>query len=280
MSKALVTVYITTYNRRQYLHRAIQSTLAQTYKEIEIIVVDDASTDDTEHYMQGMLKEHTSLKYIRLEKNSGANVARNQAIKSANGYFITGLDDDDEMLPKRVERMVHAYDEKFAFVTSEHFLDKHGKRFHKKLTSKMYLTQNDLLYANLVGNQILSTKTKFLEAGLFDTKLKAAQDYDMWIRLLNNGKTAKILKEALQVIYLGHESITMSHNKFSGYWQVYKKHKHLFSKQQRKYWLLNFFYWRSKKINIFTALKLLPYHGRYFFIGLIKIININYFQKG
>jgi glycosyltransferase involved in cell wall biosynthesis len=275
MSK-LVSVYITTYNRADKLQRAIKSVITQTYKNIEIIVVDDASSDNTEAIMENLIKIYSQLKYIKLSKNCGANYARNIAIKKANGYFITGLDDDDEMLPKRVEKMVHAYDEKYALIATEHYLDYGKFRKYKRLTRSKYITFQDLLYANLIGNQILTTKKKMIQAGLFDEDIKAAQDHDMWLRLLQNGQKAKIVKEALQVIYIGHESITMSKNKFSGYFQVYKKYKKYFSKKQRKYWLLNFYYWRDKKINLDNMRKLITIHPKYFFISIAKILKVNY----
>jgi glycosyltransferase involved in cell wall biosynthesis len=271
----LVTVYLITHNRAFFLQRAIKSVLSQSYDNFELIVVDDASTDETETIMNELASNNKRLTYIRLSKNMGANYARNVAINRAKGYYVTGLDDDDEMLPDRIKKMVNAYDERYAFVVSEHYLDYGNYRKYKSLTSKKYLSFDDLLFANLVGNQILTTKTKIINSGLFDDKVKAAQDHDMWIRLLQNGEKAKIIKEALQIIYIGHDSITMSKNKFSGYFQVYNKYKKYFSKEQRKYWLLNFYYWRDKKINYQIALKLLPMHFKYFFISIAKIIKVN-----
>jgi glycosyltransferase involved in cell wall biosynthesis len=272
----LVSVYITTYNRADKLKRAIKSVMTQTYQNIEVIVVDDASSDNTEDVMKNLINMYPKLKYIKLSKNHGANTARNIAIKKAKGHFVTGLDDDDEMLPKRIEKMVNAYDESYAFVVTEHFLDYGEFRKYKRLTKNKYVTFQDLLYANLVGNQILTTKEKFINAGLFDEDIKAAQDHDMWLRLLKNGQEAKIIKEALQVIYLGHKSITMSKNKFSGYLQVYKKYKKYFSREQRKYWLINFYYWRNKKIDIFNAKKLIVMNPKYFLKSVAKIIKVNY----
>lgn len=276
MKQKLVTVYLVTCNRSSLLKRAILSVLNQTYKNIELIVVDDASSDNTEVVMRSLIKEYSKLHYLKLSENKGANYARNIAIEHAQGYFITGLDDDDEMLPERIERLVDAYEENYAFVTSEHYLEYGAVRKYKRLTSKKYISFNDLLYANIIGNQMLTTKDKILKAGLFDEEIKAAQDHDMWLRLLQSGQKAKVIKEALQVIHIGHDSITMSNNKFLGYWQVYKKYKEFFSKNQRKYWLLNFYYWRGKKINLDNAIKLIAMHPKYFFISIAKIIKVNY----
>lgn len=275
MSK-LVSVYIATYNRAERLENAVQSILKQTYKNIEVIIVDDASTDDTKELIKKLSDKYSNIKYMTCPMNKGANHARNIAIQQANGYFITGLDDDDEMLPERIQKLVNAYEDKYAFVVSEHYLDYGEIRKYKRLTTKKYISFDDLLYANIVGNQILTTKKKMIHAGLFDEEIKAAQDHDMWLRLLQGGQKAKVVKEALQIIHIGHDSITMSNNKFSGYWQVYNKYKELFSKNQRKYWLLNFYYWRDKKINLNNVVKLIVMHPKYFFISIAKIIKVNY----
>ena len=98
----LVTVIITTHNRSDKLKNAIRSVLNQTYVNIEIIVVDDYSSDDTELTIKEFISKYNNIKYYRLDKPSGANVARNIGIMNANGIYITGLDDDDVMLENRI----------------------------------------------------------------------------------------------------------------------------------------------------------------------------------
>ena len=90
----LVTIYIPTKNRLKLLNRAIESVKKQTYKDIEIIVVDDGSTDGTTEYLAQEINSGT-LKAIFNKKSLGACAARNKAIEMATGDFITGLDDDD-----------------------------------------------------------------------------------------------------------------------------------------------------------------------------------------
>lgn len=92
----LVSVYITTCNRLEKLKKALASVQNQTYTNIEIIVADDSSSDGTEAYMCRYIKEFNNIKYIRNNERKGACINRNNAISLAQGYFITGLDDDDE----------------------------------------------------------------------------------------------------------------------------------------------------------------------------------------
>jgi glycosyltransferase involved in cell wall biosynthesis len=235
----LVSVYIPTANRKDMLKRAVKSVLAQSYRNIEIIIVDDASADGTEEMMRTWCEKEPRLRYIRLEKPSGANVARNRAILAARGEYVTGLDDDDEMLPERIAKLVDAYRPDLAFVTSRYFVQREGKRALKRLTMKRTIAKKDLLFTNIIGNQILTSREKFLEAGLFDETLDAAQDLDMWIRLLDRHRYARILTEPLLVVNLsGSGSITTSAKKRSGYWRFYTKHKHAMSPSHRKYRLL------------------------------------------
>lgn len=91
-TQPLVTVYMPTYNRVDLLQRAVESVLSQDYKNIELIVVDDNSTDDTHKYLSKIVEEDSHFRYFINEKNSGACISRNKAIFSTNGEFITGLD--------------------------------------------------------------------------------------------------------------------------------------------------------------------------------------------
>jgi len=100
----LVSCIIPTYNRANFVERAIQSVLNQTYKNIEVIVVDDGSEDNTKEVVLSIKDER--IKYIRLHRNFGAAFARNVGIANANGDFIAFLDDDDYFLPEKIEKQV------------------------------------------------------------------------------------------------------------------------------------------------------------------------------
>jgi glycosyltransferase involved in cell wall biosynthesis len=99
----LISVYIPTYNRLELLKRAVQSVQNQTYKNFEIIIVDDNSSDGTQDFLVGLAKVDSRICYFFKDKNSGACVSRNIAINLAQGELITGLDDDDYFLPHRLE---------------------------------------------------------------------------------------------------------------------------------------------------------------------------------
>ena len=100
----LVSVIIPTHNRADLVPLAIQSVLQQTYTNLECIVVDDASTDNTEETVRTIIDER--IIYLRHENNKHASAARNTGIKYARGEFIAFLDDDDEWLPTKLEKQV------------------------------------------------------------------------------------------------------------------------------------------------------------------------------
>ncbi|HBM8534493.1 TPA: glycosyltransferase family 2 protein, partial [Escherichia coli] len=108
--KELVTVYIPTFNRVELLKRAVNSVLRQTYKNIEVIIVDDASTDGTHNYLELISRKDNRVKYFIKQERSGACISRNIAIQNATGKYITGLDDDDYFLDTRIEDFVRQWE--------------------------------------------------------------------------------------------------------------------------------------------------------------------------
>src|SRR5690606_21643920 len=111
MDKPIVSVIIPTYNRPERLTRAINSVLDQTYKNIEVLVVDDNNphTDfrkETEIVMR-KYKDNDQVKYIKHPRNKNGAAARNTGIQASAGKYIAFLDDDDEFLPNRIEKLVN-----------------------------------------------------------------------------------------------------------------------------------------------------------------------------
>lgn len=99
-----VSVVVPTYNRVDHLHRSIESVLAQTYEDLELLIVDDGSTDDTAELVQSY--DDDRITYIVHEENRGASAARNTGIERASGEYIAFLDSDDEWLPRKLEHQV------------------------------------------------------------------------------------------------------------------------------------------------------------------------------
>jgi len=106
MSQPLVTIGITAFNAADTVERAIRSALAQTWRPIEVVVVDDASSDGTPDLLRSLAEAHPELVVVLSERNGGVGAARNRIIEHAQGEFLVFFDDDDESDPERIERQV------------------------------------------------------------------------------------------------------------------------------------------------------------------------------
>lgn len=207
----LISVYIPTCNRRYLLERAVQSVVTQTYPNVEIIISDDQSDDDTQDFCKGLVEKYNNIIYLRNEIRSGACVARNKAIDVASGEFITGLDDDDYFLPNRLEVLLNGLkSNNYQVVFSDcKVIDEKGGV--KVVERKSVVKKKDLLKANYIGNQVF-TYTKLLKLiGGFNISMPAWQDLECWFRLLGESD-AHCIHNASYVVDMSHphERITNS----------------------------------------------------------------------
>jgi glycosyltransferase involved in cell wall biosynthesis len=183
MEEGKVSVIIPTYNRSRWLPDAIESILIQTYDNIEIIVVNDGSTDDTEKILEPY---RDRIRYIYKE-NGGPGAAVNKGISVSTGQYIARLDDDDLFLPEKLESQVKMFCEnpEFGLVASDtHIMDSEGHiTYTRELPdfSKHGAFLTLLQYCMFVQPTVMVRKACHDKVGLY--KSKYAQDYDMWIRI-------------------------------------------------------------------------------------------------
>jgi len=229
-SLPLVSVYIPTKNRQALLATAIDSILQQTYPNVEILVVDDGSTDNTFEFLTQLANKHNNIVIFKNEVSKGACAARNIAIKQANGEFVTGLDDDDVFLPSRIESLVSAYDDKYAFVCSSMYWD-YGKKKRIIDAKEGGITLAQQLSYNEATSQVLVKKERVLSIGGFDEEFVSCQDYDLWTRLLiKYGAAFRIATPSYIVNDTGSsERMIANTNSVKGYLQYFDKHQHLMS---------------------------------------------------
>lgn len=178
----LVSVVIPTYNRPVFLKKAINTVLNQTYKHLEVIVVDDDSDVDNKKIIASF--DDKRIFYFKNKKNMGAPFSRNKGIKESKGEYVAFLDDDDEWKPSKLEKQIKEFtDEKVGLVVC-YSLD---KRFDMTRVSKPQrnVSFNDLLKSfNLSSTSSYIIKKKaFEKVGFFDLTLPSAQEYDLAIRI-------------------------------------------------------------------------------------------------
>lgn len=201
--KATVTVYIPTKNRRILLERAINSVLNQTYKKIQLIVVNDASTDDTAKYLKKLSAFTKNLTVINNEESKGACYSRNLAIKIADGLFITGLDDDDYFKEDRIERLVKNMEENLSFVSSSYLILRATQHEEKSWGGR--ISWEMIRDENYIGNQIMTYTSYLRELGGFNESVKVWQDYEIWLRLVKKFGPGKRIEDCSYVVDQTHE---------------------------------------------------------------------------
>jgi glycosyltransferase involved in cell wall biosynthesis len=183
-----VSVIIPTHNRADFLRGALSSVLNQTYQNFEIIVVDDASSDDTASVVAAFNDER--IRFLQHEMNKGGSAARNTGILASKCDYVAFLDDDDEWLPdklrKQMEILIASPPEVGGVYTGHLDVDKaSGKVIRQYIPTKRGDLSRDLLKENCVGgtSTILLKKVCLQQVGLFDESLPRSQDYDLWIRI-------------------------------------------------------------------------------------------------
>ncbi|MEI8105713.1 MAG: glycosyltransferase family A protein [Actinomycetes bacterium] len=214
-----VSVIIAAYNAEEFIREALESAWAQTYRDFEIVVSDDASTDGTAALVEVVASE-ISLRLVRAVRNGGTGQARNAAITESSGELLAFLDADDLWEVDFLESLVALYDEARAagrnpgIVTCDALLlDSNGvspSTYQASSGVPDNLTLAQLLRFNTVYGGVLVARTAVEGAGGIDPTLRGSDDYDLWIRILELGYTVVASTQPLAIYRQRHDSL--SHN--------------------------------------------------------------------
>jgi len=234
----LVSVVMPTRNRAAFLHRAIRSVLAQTETRIELIVVDDASTDETPAVVAQYAQADSRVRGVRNESAAGGGGARNIGIRSGSGTWIAFIDDDDEWLPEKLERQLALLAGNPAAVACSCGFEQHfpsGKVRTVHLPDRPAL--EDLLVGSVLGGASMCLCSRAVLDGIggYDTALRSGQDWDLWTRLREQGEIA-VCREVL-VRYQAHDGPRISNNmasQYQGARRFYFKHRAKMSRATRR----------------------------------------------
>ncbi len=177
--KPLVSCIIPTKNRKELVTRAIQSVLGQSYKNIEIIVIDDSTNDETQ---KALIPLGGQIRYIKNEKSKGAPYSRNIGLKEARGDAIAFLDDDDIWLPEKTITQLQ-WLEKYPLVTCNYITEIKGRRYFVKYPD--IVSYEDLLAFNALGScSFVMIDGAAAKGCYFDENAKAGQDWDFWLSVM------------------------------------------------------------------------------------------------
>ncbi len=274
-NQPLVSVYIPTKNRLKLLKRAVASVEAQTYTNIELIIVDDGSTDGTKEYLK-KIEDRKNTVVIYRDKSHGSTNAKNTAILSSKGDFVTGLDDDDFFFPDRIELFVNFWnnlDKKVAGLFDMAVV--RSKEGHHIRNTKNFVTLSDLRRRNWIGNSIFAPRSHYIEAGLLDENIPAWHDWDLWVRM------SKIFGNFLNissVTYLMDEShpfgrmSNYDENKIRKAMEVFKNKNKPFSFSEKSAILIALNEYPQIKLK-FSEMMVLLFNGK--FRSFLKAVNKN-----
>ncbi len=229
-----ISVIIPTYNRANLLGKSIQSVLNQTYKDFEVIIVDDGSTDNTQEVVKSF--EDARIKYISHKKNEGVAKALNSGIDNSKGNFISFLGSDDEFLPAKLEKELKVFelsDSKVGVVYSgvlQQYDDK--KTYTLPSSVRQGNIRNELLKGNFVHGLSLIRRSCFQKVGTFDGELNALEDWELYIRI-SEFYEFKFNDEPLLITPLTNDSLSVNHIfQINAMKRIIKKHYDLFNEEK------------------------------------------------
>ena len=189
--KKLVSIIVPAYNVAQYIRQSLSSILLQTYRELEIIIVNDGSTDNTGEILTEYEKKDPRIIVIT-QQNKGLAAARNTGLKQAKGEYLCIFDSDDIMLPDKISQQ-HEFLELHSehgvcYSGSYHFMDDNKNIYHHPVGVLSGSQYESLLHGNIINpNTVFFRHSVFEKYGGFDETLRSAEDWDYWLTLTYNG---------------------------------------------------------------------------------------------
>ncbi|WP_404401811.1 glycosyltransferase [Idiomarina seosinensis] len=220
-SKELVSVIMPSFNSATCIERTIRSVQAQTHANWELLITDDCSTDNTVEIVESLAKSDARIKLSRLPNNSGAAVARNEAIKRAKGRYIAFLDADDRWLESKLEAQITFMQQhSVALCYSAYHTIKDGSRVNT------FIPPASIGYKDLLKTCSIGCLTAIYDVQYVGKRymplIRKRQDFALWLDILRDGTVAKGLKKPLAEYTLGG-GISQNKLKVLQYqWSVYR----------------------------------------------------------
>ena len=181
----VVSIITPNFNCSKYIAQTIESVIAQTYKNWEMIIIDDCSTDESFEIIKDYVNKDNRIKVYRMENNSGSALCRNKAIELSQGEYLTFLDSDDLWMPEKLEKQLKFMQENncdFSFTEYEH-IDEEGKLLRIKAKVIKYLTYKKFLFHCFTGCLTVMYRQD-INKKIFCDNIKTANDYALFLRVM------------------------------------------------------------------------------------------------
>jgi glycosyltransferase involved in cell wall biosynthesis len=206
-----VSIITPSFNSSEFIAETIKSVQNQTYQNWEMIIVDDASTDETESIVLSVIEKDNRIQFYKLNENSGAGIARNYALQKASGRYISFLDSDDLWKPLKLEKQLKFMEQNRQPMTFSFYewIDENGNSLQKEIQAPKNLSYKQLFFCNYIGNL----------TGIYDTtfygkipisSIKKRQDWIVWLTALKKIGIVKPVPESLALYRIRKNSISAS----------------------------------------------------------------------
>lgn len=221
----MVSIITPCYNSANFLADTIESVLAQTYSDWEMLIVDDCSTDGSYEIAESYAKKDSRIKLLRTEKSSGSPVRpRNIAIENAKGRYIAFLDSDDLWLPGKLEAQMKIFaehdDTAIAFSYYEK-ISETGERSERVIVSPSKVTYRQLLKGNVIG--CLTGMYDTDKVGKIALEYRGHEDCVMWLSILRKGFCARNTNDVQALYRVRNGSVSANKLKaLTWQWQIYR----------------------------------------------------------
>lgn len=222
MNNNLVSIITPSYKSKRFISEAINSVLAQTHQNWEMIIVDDCSPDNSNELIEQYLKKDNRIKLIKLKKNNGPAVARNKAIEEAKGRYIAFLDADDIWKPRKLEKQIEfifTYDLAFSY-SSYDLIDENGNHLNTFVT-KQEISYHDMLKTCSIG--CLTAIYDVRKLGKLYMEDLGHEDYTLWLKIMKKIKITKGILEPLASYRIVSNSVSANKIKSATWqWRIYR----------------------------------------------------------
>ena len=219
----MISIITPSYNSAKFISQTIDSILAQTYQNWEMLIVDDCSTDNSNDIINEYIEKDSRIKLIKLETNSGPANARNAGIKEATGEYIAFLDSDDIWLPQKLEKQIKFMSKHKLDITYSSYetIDEQNKKINTRIV-KEFISYDDMLKSNHIGN--LTGIYNCKKIGKFYMDDVGHEDYTLWLNIMKAvGSTKGIIEPLAQYRILSNSISANKLKVLKWQWNIYRK---------------------------------------------------------